>query len=110
MNGLKDIEYNNEIEYTVIKRVFENRKVAVSSRKSMLSYTMGAALAIEALSCCLAIKNDVLAPATLNVDNIEYKFTISLVKKRTQANFKVAMKLCCDFAGFNSAAIFKSLN
>jgi len=56
---------NDKEESHAIKEVFESNKVAVSSIKSMLGHTMGAASALEALACCLALKDDVVPP-TIN--------------------------------------------
>jgi len=56
---------NDKEESNAINEVFDGRKVAVSSIKSMLGHTMGAASALEALTCCLALKDDVVPP-TIN--------------------------------------------
>ena len=77
--GLKprDIDYinahgtsttaNDKIETKAIKAVFGEAayKIPVSSTKSMIGHTIGAAGAIEALVCALAIKNG-LIPPTIN--------------------------------------------
>lgn len=56
---------NDKEESGAIKEIFGNGKVAVSSIKSMLGHTMGAASALEALTCCLALKEDIVPP-TIN--------------------------------------------
>ncbi|MFA5337119.1 MAG: beta-ketoacyl-[acyl-carrier-protein] synthase family protein [Candidatus Omnitrophota bacterium] len=56
---------NDKEESTAINEIFGNTKVAVSSIKSMLGHTMGAASALEALACCLALKEDTIPP-TIN--------------------------------------------
>lgn len=56
---------NDKEESNAIKEIFNDNKVAVSSIKSMLGHTMGAASALEALTCCLALKDDVVPP-TIN--------------------------------------------
>lgn len=85
------------------------KKPLITTFKPYVGHNLGGSALLETAILLLALKNKVIPP-TLNIDNIDPKFNISLVKKRTQADFKLAMKLCCAFAGFNSAAIFKSLN
>ncbi|MCM8796106.1 MAG: beta-ketoacyl-[acyl-carrier-protein] synthase family protein, partial [Candidatus Omnitrophica bacterium] len=75
----KDVDYicahgtgtipNDKAECAAIKSVFKERykEVMVSSLKSMLGHTMGAASAIEAAACCLAVKNDIVPP-TINYE------------------------------------------
>lgn len=58
---------NDKAESLAIKEVFGNKKIPTSSIKSMLGHTMGAASAIEAIACCLAIKNEVIPP-TINYE------------------------------------------
>jgi 3-oxoacyl-[acyl-carrier-protein] synthase II len=58
---------NDKIETLAIKRVFGDaaRSVPISSIKSMLGHTMGAAAAIEAAASALAIRHGQLPP-TIN--------------------------------------------
>ncbi|MCX5712723.1 MAG: beta-ketoacyl-[acyl-carrier-protein] synthase family protein [Candidatus Omnitrophica bacterium] len=69
---------NDREESMAIKKVFgENyKKVAVSSIKSMLGHTMGAASALETIACSMAIENNMIPP-TINYETpdpqIEYR-------------------------------------
>jgi len=58
---------NDKTETFIIKAVFGDRanKIPVSSLKSMIGHTMGAASAIEAVACCLMIRNNTILP-TIN--------------------------------------------
>jgi 3-oxoacyl-[acyl-carrier-protein] synthase II len=60
---------NDKMERKVMRSVFGERvgEVPVSSTKSFLGHTLGAAGSVEAVTCILAILNDVLPP-TLNFD------------------------------------------
>jgi len=58
---------NDKIETKAIKKVFGNYayKIPISSTKSMIGHTIGAAGAIEAVVCCLVIENQIIPP-TIN--------------------------------------------
>ena len=60
---------NDKIECQAVDSVFGDldKKLCVSSIKSMLGHTMGAASAIEAISCCLVIKDGIIPP-TINYE------------------------------------------
>jgi 3-oxoacyl-[acyl-carrier-protein] synthase II len=60
----------DEIEFGAVKRLFGNAaaKVSMSSTKSAIGHLLGAAGAVEAIFCLLAIRDGV-APPTLNLDN-----------------------------------------
>lgn len=49
---------NDKEESGAIKEIFGDKKVAVSSIKSMLGHCMGAASALESITCCLALKEE----------------------------------------------------
>ncbi len=54
--------YNDKLETLAIKRAFGDHVPPVSSTKSMIGHTLGAAGAIESLVCLLAMKDGVLPP------------------------------------------------
>jgi 3-oxoacyl-[acyl-carrier-protein] synthase II len=56
---------NDRSESKAINEVFNKRKVPVSSIKSMLGHTMGAASALETIACCLTVSHDIITP-TIN--------------------------------------------
>ncbi|MFH1414140.1 MAG: beta-ketoacyl-[acyl-carrier-protein] synthase family protein [Candidatus Omnitrophota bacterium] len=61
------IPVHDKVETKVIKKVFGKRakQIPVSSIKSMIGYTMGAASAIEAIACALVMKEGIIPP-TIN--------------------------------------------
>lgn len=71
-------KHNDKTEVAAIKSVFGNRNIPVNSIKSMLGHTMGAASAIEALACCLSVKNDILPP-TINYETPDPECDIDCV-------------------------------
>jgi len=58
---------NDRVETKAIKEVFGKYayKIPISSTKSMIGHSIGAAGAIEAVACCLALENQI-APPTIN--------------------------------------------
>jgi len=60
---------NDKVQCLAFKKIFGERleKIPVSSIKSMLGHTMGAASAIEAVACCLTVKFDTIPP-TINYE------------------------------------------
>jgi len=58
---------NDKVETLAIKSVFREhaKKIPVSSIKSMMGHTMGAASAIEAVACALALSEGIIPP-TIN--------------------------------------------
>src|SRR5262249_49860518 len=53
---------NDKIESTVIRGIFGQRQVPVSSLKSMIGHCMGAASALEAISCVMTVQTGVFPP------------------------------------------------
>jgi len=101
---------NDKEESNAIKEVFGGRKVAVSSIKSMLGHTMGAASALEALTCCLALKDDVVPPTT-NFKTPDPECDIDCVPNRAK-RIKLNKVLNNGFAfgGNNCCVVFGKAN
>jgi 3-oxoacyl-[acyl-carrier-protein] synthase II len=81
----------------------------ISSTKSMTGHLLGAAGAIEAIACILAVKNDIVPP-TINhftddpeLDN-RLNFTFNVPQKRT---VNVAVSNTFGFGGHNTSVIVK---
>jgi 3-oxoacyl-[acyl-carrier-protein] synthase II len=103
---------NDKNECAAIKRVFkENSKtIPVSSIKSMLGHTMGAASAIEAVSCCMAIKENIIPP-TINFETPDSQCAIDCVPNKAKIKrVNVALNNGFAFGGNNSCLILKKFN
>lgn len=100
---------NDREECLAIKEVFKehSKKLLVSSIKSMLGHTMGAASALEAIACCLAVKDDV-APPTINFETPDPDCDIDCVpnahRKRT---LNIALNNASAFGGNNACLVLK---
>ena len=101
---------NDKTESMAINRIFNNRKVAVSSIKSMLGHTMGAASAIEATVCCLAVQNDIIPP-TINYETFDPECDIDCVpNKARKQKVVVALNNAFAFGGNNACVVIKKYN
>jgi 3-oxoacyl-[acyl-carrier-protein] synthase II len=109
--SINDIDYicahgtgtiqNDKEESAAIKDLFGDRRVPVSSIKSMLGHTMGAASAIEAIACCLALKNGIIPP-TINFETPDPECDIDCVPNKTRKNnLKVVLNNSYAFGGNN---------
>jgi 3-oxoacyl-[acyl-carrier-protein] synthase II len=119
--GPGDIDYINahgtstplgdEIELKAIERLFGNAaaNVSLSSTKSAIGHLLGAAGAVEAIFCALAIRDSVIPP-TLNLENPSVESAIDLTpltaKKKT---VKAAMSNSFGFGGTNAAVILTAV-
>jgi len=91
----------------MIKQIFGDRKIAVSSIKSMLGHTMGAASAIEAIACCLAIKNDIIPP-TINYETPDPECDIDCVpNKSREQKINIVLNNGFAFGGNNACLVVK---
>lgn len=100
-------------EAKAIKDVFGDAayKLNISSTKSMTGHLLGAAGAVEALACVMAVKDDIVPP-TINHDeedkdpDIDYdmNYTFNQAQKRT---VRAALSNTFGFGGHNACVIFK---
>ncbi len=86
-------------------------KLNISSTKSMTGHLLGAAGAVEALICCLSVKNDIVPPTINHEDddrdeNIDYNlnFTFNKAQHRT---IRAALSNTFGFGGHNACCIVK---
>lgn len=107
--GLGDIA-----EPKAIKKVFGEHtyKVAISATKSMTGHLLGAAGAVEAIACILAMKHSIVPP-TINQFELDPEidplidFTFNKAKER---NINYALSNTFGFGGHNGTVIFKKIN
>ncbi len=100
---------NDKAECEGIKKVFGDlvKKLSVNSIKSMLGHTMGAASAIEAIACCLVIKNSVIPP-TINYETADPECDIDCVpNKSKEKEVNIALNNSFAFGGNNACLVLK---
>src|ERR1700704_5769286 len=96
-------------ETKAIKAVFGDHayKLAVSSTKSVHGHLLGAAGAIEAAACVLALNRGQLPP-TINLDDPDPECDLDYVpNKARKADVKVALSNSFGFGGHNAALVIK---
>jgi 3-oxoacyl-[acyl-carrier-protein] synthase II len=100
---------NDKNECAAIAAVFGERArtIPTSSIKSMLGHTMGAASALEAIACALAVKYNNIPP-TINFDTPDPACTIDCVpNKARQKTVRVALNNSYAFGGNNASLVIQ---
>ncbi len=103
---------NDLYETRAIEQVFGNhaKNIAISSSKSMLGHTIGAAGAIEAAITAKSINEGLIHP-TINLDNPDPDLKLDYVPHKTRKmEIKAAISNSFAFGGHNSSIIFKKYN
>ncbi|WP_417259034.1 beta-ketoacyl-ACP synthase II [Celeribacter sp.] len=115
-----DIDYINAhgtstmadtIELGAVERLMGDAasKATMSSTKSSIGHLLGAAGAVEAIFCLLAIRDQV-APPTINLDNpaVEPKLDLAPNAKR-EREINVALSNSFGFGGTNASLVMKKV-
>ncbi|HSI76752.1 MAG TPA: beta-ketoacyl-ACP synthase II [Lunatimonas sp.] len=101
-------------EIQAIQKVFGSHayNMNISSTKSMTGHLLGAAGAVEAIACILAMNNS-LVPPTINhfTDDEELDNSLNLTFNKAQKKeINAALSNTFGFGGHNCSIIFKKLN
>jgi 3-oxoacyl-[acyl-carrier-protein] synthase II len=99
----------DELEVLAIKRSFGDHayQLAVSSTKSMTGHLLGAAGAIEAIFCVLAIR-DQIAPPTINLDHPSEGCDLNFVPHQAQKMpIQIALSNSFGFGGTNGSLLIR---
>jgi 3-oxoacyl-[acyl-carrier-protein] synthase II len=102
-------ELNDRYETLAIKRVFGDHaiKIPVSSSKSMIGHTIGAAGAIEAIITILSLENGILTP-TINLDKPDPDLDLDYIPHHSRKQeIKVALSNSFGFGGHNATVVFR---
>jgi len=116
-----DIDYVNAhgtstmadgIELGAVERFLGNAaaKASMSSTKSAIGHLLGAAGAVEAIFCLLALR-DQIVPPTINLENPEFDSKIDLVPKvARKRDVNATLSNSFGFGGTNASVIFTRPN
>ena len=98
---------NDKTECFAIKKVFGDgyKNIPVSSIKSMLGHTMGAASALEAVTCALVISHDEIPP-TINFETPDPECDIDCVPNKPRKQVvNIALNNSYAFGGNNACLV-----
>lgn len=98
---------NDRNECAALKNVFGDHldSVPVSSIKSMLGHTMGAASLLEAITCALSVQKDMIA-ATINFETLDPECAIDCVPNRERKHAaRVVLNNSYAFGGNNASLV-----
>ncbi len=101
---------NDVAETRAIKQAFGAHayRVAVSSNKSMIGHLIGAAGAVSALTCVLAIDRGIIPP-TINLDIPDPDCDLDYVPRTARRQpVRAAMANAFGFGGQNAVAVFRA--
>ncbi len=100
---------NDRIETRAVRAVFPDTadRTPISSIKSMIVHTMGAASAIEAAVCAMAIATDMIPP-TINYEEPDPECDLDVVpNKARQHRVDVAISNAYAFGGNNASLLLR---
>jgi 3-oxoacyl-[acyl-carrier-protein] synthase II len=97
---------NDKIESLVIREVFGERRIPVSSMKGMLGHCMGAASALEAVACVLTVQTGVYPP-TVAYETPDPECDLNLVANQAQNGpANVVLNNSLAFGGYDAVVAF----
>ena len=101
--------YNDLNETKAIKQLFGDKayKLKISSIKSMIGHSLGAAGGIEAVATVLTVKTGIIPP-TINLEERDEECDLDYVPNTAQkGDIKFAMSNSFGFGGTNATLVFK---
>jgi 3-oxoacyl-[acyl-carrier-protein] synthase II len=101
--------FNDATEGAAITQLFPGRRVPVSSTKSMMGHSLGAAGAIEAVICILALRHQFLPP-NLNFREGEPQWTFDVVANEARdARLECVISNSFGFGGTNATVVLEAV-
>jgi 3-oxoacyl-[acyl-carrier-protein] synthase II len=100
---------NDRLEAAALARVFGDsaERIPTSSIKSMIGHAMGAASAIEAVACVLAIVDDIVPP-TVHYETPDPDCRLDCVPNVARPHVvRIAMNNAYGFGGNNASVLFR---
>ena len=104
--------FNDMLETQAIKKVFgkDAKNVSISSTKSMTGHLLGAAGAIEAITCINTLNNGIIPP-TINYINPDPECDLDYTPNEAfKKDINISMSNSFGFGGHNSVVIFKKFS
>jgi 3-oxoacyl-[acyl-carrier-protein] synthase II len=99
-------KHNDLAEAKVVREVFGDRRVPVSSMKSTLGHCMGAASALEAIGCVFTIETGVYPP-TIGYETPDPECDVEVVANTARrGKSEVVVNNSLAFGGYNAVTVF----
>jgi len=99
-------KHNDTAEAKVVREVFGERRVPVTSMKSMLGHCMGAASAIEAIGCVFTIETGIYPP-TIGYETPDPECDLGIVANAAgRGKSDVLVNNSLAFGGYNAVTVF----
>jgi len=102
----------DEIELRAVERLLGNAagRISMSSTKSSIGHSLGAAGTVEAIFCLLAMRDQVVPP-TINLDNPSVATAIDLVPHQARKRpVNIALSNSFGFGGTNASLILRRMD
>ncbi|MFB7172630.1 beta-ketoacyl-[acyl-carrier-protein] synthase family protein [Streptomyces sp. NPDC056254] len=101
---------NDRVEAQALRDVFGPRTPAVTSLKGALGHTQGAASAIEAVACVLALRDGVVPP-TANLVDLDPECDVDVVRGQARETpVRVAVNNAFGFGGNTACTVFTRMS
>ncbi|MBX3264511.1 MAG: beta-ketoacyl-[acyl-carrier-protein] synthase family protein [Labilithrix sp.] len=95
-------KHNDSAESKVMREVFGERRVPISSMKSMLGHCMGAASALEAIGCLMTLETGIYPP-TIGYETPDPECDVDVVANEArEGKADVVLNNSLAFGGYNS--------
>lgn len=105
--GSRVIDY---YESKAITDIFGKKNLpTITTFKPYLGHNLASSALLETSILLLAMDHNIVPP-TLNCENENPEYGITLLKKKEEKVIRTAMKICCAFAGYNAATIFRKVD
>lgn len=99
--------YNDAAEALALRLLFGDAVPPVSSTKSMTGHLLGAAGAVEAVACIMAIRHNTLPPS-INYESPDPECNIPIVANEArEADVAIALSNSLGFGGHNASIVFR---
>lgn len=99
-------KHNDAAESKVVRDVFGNRRVPISSMKSLLGHCMGAASALEAIGCVFTIETGIYPP-TIGYETPDPECDLAVVANAAARGASdVVVNNALAFGGYNAVTVF----
>jgi 3-oxoacyl-[acyl-carrier-protein] synthase II len=98
---------NDSVEALVIRKIFEDRAIPVTSIKGMIGHCMGASSAMEAVACVMTLQTGII-PATTNYETPDPDCALDIVANEASHGHDISVVLnnALAFGGYDAVVCF----